>query len=87
MRIGAENALVGNGEWVFRTLRSPAVKDLGIMIGGWHDFRHTLATRFLKKWPTKVVSEILGHSDVHTTLVETEDFRAPLNELADELFS
>ena len=35
-------------------------------------------------------SEILGHSDVHTTLrvyqhVETEDFRAPLNELADEL--
>jgi integrase len=54
------------------------------------DFRHTLATRSLKKWPTKVVSEILGHSDVHTTLrvyqhVETEDFRAPLNELADEL--
>ena len=33
---------------------------------------------------------MVGHSDVHTTLsvyqhIETEDFRAPLNELADEL--
>ncbi len=37
----------------------PVVQDLGIKIGGWHDFRHTLATRSLKKWPTKVVSEIL----------------------------
>ncbi len=37
-----------------------------------------------------VISEILGHSDVHTTLkiyqhVGTEDFRAPLNEIAGEL--
>ena len=49
-----------------------------------------LATRSLKKWPTKVISEMVGHSNVHTTLsvyqhIETEDFRAPLNELADEL--
>ena len=39
---------------------------------------------------TKVISEMVGHSDVHTTLpvyqhIETEDFRAPLNELAGEL--
>jgi integrase len=100
----ARMRLLGNGEWVFRSRTGtpvnpgnmlkryvrPVVKELGIEIGGWHDFRHTLATRSLKKWPTKVVSEILGHSDVHTTLkvyqhVETEDFRAPLNELADEL--
>jgi integrase len=100
----ARMRLLGNGEWVFRSRAGtplnpgnvlkryvrPVVQGLGIKIGGWHDFRHTLATRSLKKWPTKVVSEILGHSDVHTTLrvyqhVETEDFRAPLNELADEL--
>ena len=100
----ARMRLLGNGEWAFRSRAGtpvnpgnvlkryvrPIVKDLGIKIGGWHDFRHTLATRSLKKWPTKVVSEILGHPDVRTTPrvyqhVETEDFRAPLNELADEL--
>jgi integrase len=96
--------LLGDGEWVFRSQSGtpvnprnalkryvrPVMKGLGIEIGGWHDFRHTLATRSLKRWPTKVVSEILGHADVHTTLkvyqhVETEDFREPLNEIASEL--
>jgi len=96
--------LLGNGEWVFRSRTGtpinpgnalkryvrPVVKNLGIEIGGWHDFRHTLVTRSLKKWPTKVISEMVGHSDVHTTLrvyqhIETEDFRGPMNELADEL--
>jgi integrase len=100
----ARMRLLGDGEWVFRSRSGtpvnpgnmlkrhirPAVKQLGIEIGGWHDFRHTLATRSLIRWPTKVVSEILGHSDVHTILrvyqhVGTEDFRGPLNELADEL--
>jgi integrase len=100
----ARMRLLGTGEWVFRSRAGtplnpgnvlkryvrPVVQGLGVKIGGWHDFRHTLATRSLKKWPTIVVSEILWHSDVHTTPsvyqhVETEDFRAPLNELADEL--
>jgi len=45
-------------------------------------FRHTLATRTLNRQPTKIVSEILGHSAVRTTLrtyqhIETEDFRVP----------
>jgi integrase len=94
---------LGKGEWVFRSRAGtpvnpgnalkryvrPALKELGIEIGGWHDFRHTLATR-LKEWPLKVVSEILGHSDVRTTLnvyqhVRTEDFRAPLIQNASEL--
>jgi integrase len=44
----------------------------------------------LKRYPTKVVSELLGHSSVQTTLsvyqhVETEDFRAPMNEMTTEL--
>jgi integrase len=59
----ARMRLLGNGEWVFRSRAGtpvnpgnvlkryvrPIVKDLGIKIGGWHDFRHTLATRSLKK--------------------------------------
>ncbi len=96
--------LLGDGEWVFRSREEtpinpgnalkryirPVVRELGIAIGGWHDFRHTLSTRLLKRWPTKVVSEILGHSNVLTTMgvyqhVESEDFRAPLNEIASEL--
>jgi len=57
----------------------PACRELGFRIGGWHDFRHTLSTRLLKRYPTKVVSELLGHSNVQTTLetyqhVEAEDF-------------
>jgi len=95
------------GEWVFqsragtplgpknagnRYLR-PAVRKLGIALGGWHDFRHTLATQLLKqRHPTRMVSDLLGHSDVKTTLeiythVEPEDFRAPLNERASELLA
>jgi len=59
-------------------------------LGGWHDFRHTLSTQLLRRNPTKVVSELLGHSSVQTTLsvyqhVETDQFRAPLNEIATEL--
>ena len=68
----------------------PVAKGLGITLGGWHDFRHTLSTQLLKRYPTKVVSELLGHSSVQTTLsvyqhVEMEDFRVPLNEMATEL--
>jgi integrase len=96
--------LLGEGEWVFRSrigtpvdpknvanryLR-PAAKELGIQLGGWHDFRHTLSTQMLKRYPTKVVPELLGHSSVQTTLsvyqhVETEDFRVPLDEMTTEL--
>jgi len=65
-------------------------KELGLALGGWHDFRHTLSTQLLRHYPTKVVSELLGHSSVQTTLsvyqhVETDQFRAPLNEIATEL--
>jgi integrase len=96
--------LLGEGEWVFRSQAGtpvdpknaanrhlrPAAKALGINLGGWHDFRHTLSTQMLKRYPTKVVSQLLGHSDVRTTLaiyqhVGTEDLRAPLNEMATEL--
>jgi integrase len=66
------------------------VSALGIKLGGWYHFRHTLSAQMLKRYPTKVVSELLGHSSVQTTLsvyqrVETEDFRAPMDEMTTEL--
>ena len=92
---------LGDGEWIFRSRAGtpvdpknalsrylrPVTRELGIALGGWHDFRHTLTTQLLKRYPTKVVSELLGHSNVKTTLetyqhIETEDFRAPLTETA-----
>ena len=68
----------------------PACAELGFRIGGWHDFRHTLTTWALKKHPTKVVSEMLGHASVKTTLdiyshVLQEDFAEPLAEMAGKL--
>jgi integrase len=69
----------------------PACEELGFRIGGWHDFRHTLTTWALKKFPTKVVSEMLGHASIKTTLdiyghVLQEDFEEPLAEMAGKLF-
>jgi len=95
---------LGEGEWIFRTavgtpldpknamnrtLRPAAVK-LGIRLGGWHSFRHSVSTQLLRKYPAKVVSEILGHGDIETTLSiyqhpNTADRRAPLNEMAIQL--
>ena len=52
--------------------------------------RHTVTTWALKKYPTKVVSEMLGHASVTTTLstyahVLQEDFAEPLAEMAGKL--
>lgn len=97
--------MLGDGEFIFhsragspvnpgnalkRYLR-PAAKALGIRLTGWHDFRHTQATQLLRSGSSpKVVSGILGHSDVGITLnvyehTETEIFRAPLERIADQL--
>ena len=68
----------------------PACKELGFRIGGWHDLRHTVATYALKKYPTKVVSEMLGHASIQTTLgryghVLPGDFDEPLADMAGQL--
>src|SRR5262249_37617362 len=92
---------LGGGEWIFRTLAGtpldrrntmnrqvrPAASALGFKLGGWHNLRHAFSTQLLKKYPVKVVSEILGHSDIRTTLAiyhspTVDDRRAPLNEMA-----
>jgi integrase len=96
---------LGGNEWVFRSREGtpvnpgnalkryirPITKTLGINIGGWHDFRHSLTTGLLRSGVSpKVVSELLGHADVNITLniydhPNVEDFRAPLNCVATEL--
>ena len=68
----------------------PAAETLGFKLGGWHSFRHAFSTQLLRKYPVKVVSEILGHSDIETTLAiyqhpSVEDRRAPLTEMAIQL--
>jgi len=93
------------GEWIFHGRRGtalnpgnalkryirPVANKLKIQLGGWHDFRHTAATSLLRAGHgPKVVSELLGHSDVAITLrtydhVESDAFRAPLNQAADQL--
>jgi len=93
------------GEWIFharggvplnpgnalKRYTRPVAKELKIDLGGWHDFRQTVATSMLRAGHgVKVVSELLGHSDVSITLrtydhVESDAFRAPLNEAANQL--
>jgi len=63
---------------------------LGFRIGGWPDLGHTVTTWALKKYPTKVVGEMLGDAIVATTLavdghVLQEDFAEPLAEMAGKL--
>jgi len=99
------NALDKAGEWIFHGRRGvavnpgnalkrhirPVAKELEIDLGGWHDFRHTVATSLLRAGHgAKVVSQLLGHSDVAITLrtydhVESDAFRAPLNQAANQL--
>ncbi len=97
--------MLGSDGWVFRSRKGttinpgnalkryirPIAKELGIPLGGWHDFRHTLTTGLLRGHVSaKVVSNILGHSDVKITLdtychTEVSDFREPLHDIAAQL--
>lgn len=96
---------LGGTDWVFRSevngpinpgnalLRyvHPVVRSLGLSIVGWHDFRHTLATRLRKLgWAPKVISQIVGHSSIRVTEeiydhADSEDFRSALGDIADQL--
>jgi integrase len=96
---------LGGNDWVFRSREGtpvnpgnalkryvrPVVRELGIPMGGWHDFRHTLTTGLLRSGASpKVVSNILGHSDVQMTLnvydhPDIDNFRAPLDGVANQL--
>jgi integrase len=93
------------GEWVFRSRRGtpinpgnvlkryvkPVAAELGLTIGGWHDFRHTLTTQMRRNGVhPKVISGILGHSKVDLAMntydhADVEDFRQPLAFVGGEL--
>ena len=96
---------LGKGEWVFRSRKGtplnpgnalkrhvrPAAEKLGISLGGWHDFRHTLSTKLRRSGVhPKVVSDILGHKKVNLAmavydLTDVGDFVQPLAVVFNEL--
>ncbi|MEO8736637.1 MAG: site-specific integrase [Edaphobacter sp.] len=85
-----EGTPINPGNALKRYIRTVA-DELGIALGGWHDFRHTLTPGLLRSHVSaKVVSNILGHSDVRVTLntychTEVSDFRGPLHDIASQL--
>jgi integrase len=96
---------LGKGEWGFRSRTCtpvnpgnalkrhvrPAAEELGISLGGWHDFRHTLSTKLRRSGVhPKVVSDILGHRKVNLAMdvydrTDVEDFVQPLALVVNEL--
>jgi integrase len=96
---------LGKGEWVFRSRTGtalnpgnalkrhvrPVAEKLGISLGGWHDFRHTLSTTLRRSGVhPKVVSDILGHTKVNLAMdvyerTEVSDFVQPLSVVSTEL--
>ncbi len=69
----------------------PVAESLGIVIGGWHDFRHTLSTTLRRSGVhPKIVSDILGHNRVNLAIdvydrTEVQDFVAPLSAVTKQL--
>src|SRR5579862_3720434 len=52
-----------------RRLLKPAAKGLGIMLCGWHDFRHSLTSELRRKGThPKVISDLLGHKNVNLAM-------------------
>jgi len=85
-----EGTPVNPGNALKRYVRPTATK-LGILLGGWHDFRHTLTTTMRRSGVhPKVISGILGHSKVDLAMnvydhADVEDFRQPLSLVAGDL--
>jgi len=96
---------LGAGEWVFRSrtgtpinpgnalkrILKPVAKGLGIELGGWHDFRHSLCVNLRRNnVHPKVIAATLGHAKVtfapevydHASV---EDMQEPLTEVASQL--
>jgi integrase len=69
----------------------PAANSLGIVFGGWHDFRHTLLTTLRRSGVhPKVVSDILGHKKVNLAMdvydrTDVGDLEQPLEAVSSRL--
>jgi integrase len=72
----------------------PALRKLKLPNIGWHDFRHTLITWMGKaKFSPQLTADLVGHSDVQTTLriythlgSASPETVAALDEIASKLF-
>ena|SRR2546422_11702001 len=84
--------LINPGNALKRYIR-PAAKALGITLGGYHDFRHTLSTELRGSGVhPKVISDILGQKKVNLAMdvydrTDVTDFAAPLAAVTKELVS
>jgi integrase len=97
---------LGDGEYVFharngspinpknasRRYLLPVLRELGIALGGWHDFRHTFATLMLKEYALKAVSLALGHANTKVTTetyqhIDNPEVNAPRTGMAAKLLS
>lgn len=98
-------ALGAQHEWVFHSrcgtpinpgnarhrYLKPATKAAGAQIGGWHDFRHTLAVNLRKSGVhPKVVAGVLGHKKVDLAPnvydhCDTDDIRSALGVVGKQL--
>ena len=96
---------LGKGDWVFRSRTGtplnpgnalkrqirPTAEEMGIGLGGWHDFRHTLSTNLRRSGVhPKVVSDILGHTKVNLAMdaydrTDVQDFVQPLSLIVNQL--
>ena len=96
--VGRLRSLGGNHKWVFRSRKGtpidpgnarrrylhPAAQAVGVKIGGWHDFRHTLVRKMRRGGVHPVVvSAVVGHKSVELA-PEVYD-RATQSEIRDAL--
>jgi integrase len=85
----ARNGSPLNQSNILRRYLRPAVKALGITLGGWHDFRHSQSTVMRQgDVPLEVRAAILGHSVKQTEdygEVNMAEFQHPLAHVADQL--
>jgi integrase len=92
-------------EWVFesgvgtpvnpnnirRRFLKPAAQELGILLCGWHDFRHSLTTEMRRNGThPKVISDLLGHKKVNLAMdvydrSNLKDFEQALGSVGNQL--
>jgi len=94
-------------DWIFRSrtpglpmnhsmsmkrIIKPVLRKLGLPSIGWHDLRHTLISWLgSAKYSPKMIADVVGHSDIQTTLsvythAAMPEVRIALDEIAGKLF-
>ena len=74
-----------------RRYLKPAAHELGIVVCGWHDFRHSLTTEMRRNGThPKVISDLLGHKKVNLAMdvydrSNLKDFEQALGPVGNQL--